>query len=179
MMRYWKTVLRDSKSGVGDRTSWRARGILVLATLIGLSFAVVPASPAAAACTSPTFSVYPGSAYSNVRYGRVDFHFVACSDQSPSGWSASVTQATVNATGQNLGFFINSTSISTDSIGSSSRWWTGNIYASTCTPRVGFPCSRSYSFHVQFNGSYDRNGNVQIYMGTRTAPVGMALFTTP
>ncbi|MEV0203508.1 hypothetical protein [Nonomuraea sp. NPDC050691] len=109
----------------------------------------------------------------------MDFHFYACSDQSPSSWSASVTKATVNSTGKNLGFFIDGTSIPTDSTGSYYRYYTGRIYASTCTPRVGWPCSRSYSFSVKFQVTKDRFGNPQVYMGARTAPTGMALFTTP
>ncbi|WP_162795038.1 hypothetical protein [Nonomuraea lactucae] len=140
---------------------------------------VTPAAPAsAAACTYPTFSVYPGSATSALRYGQVDFHFSACGEQPPSGWSASVTKATVNSTGKNLGFFIDGTSIPTDSTGSNYRYYTGRIYASTCTPRVGWPCSRSYSFSVEFQVTTDRFGNPQVYMGTRSAPIGMALFTT-
>jgi hypothetical protein len=156
----------------------RVARMLAVVPAVAAAVAVAPAA-AQAACTSPTFSVYPGSGISNVRYGQVDFHFTACSNQAPSAWAASVGTAQVNSTGKNLGFFIDGVSIPTDSIGSSTRYWTGKIAASTCTPRVGFPCSRSYSMTVKFSASLDRFGNPQIYMGTRSAPTGMALFTTP
>ncbi|MEV4570317.1 hypothetical protein AB0K12_41755 [Nonomuraea sp. NPDC049419] len=166
-----------------------ARFSTAVAAFSLLASALAPATASAAsaasgaagamACTSPTFSVYPGSGSSKLRYGQVDFHFYACSDQSPSSWSATVSKATVNSTGKNLGFFLDSTSITTDSTGSYYRYYTGHIYASTCTPRVGWPCSRSYSFSVQFQVTTDRFGNPQVYMGSRSAPVGMSLFTTP
>lgn len=196
-MRFWRTTRTTSDRAVTangqanrSRSNPRiARAVIGMATLslLGSVFSPVASATAAsatttagtAACTSPTFSLYPGSGISNVRYGQVDFHFYACSDQSPSSWSASITKATVNSTGKNLGFFIDGTGISTDSTGSNYRYYTGRIYASTCTPRVGWPCSRSYSFSVKFNITTDRYGNRQVYMGARSAPTGMALFTTP
>jgi hypothetical protein len=165
--------------------SGRARSIARFSTAVaGFSLLAGAFSPASAAsralsCTSPTFSVYPGSSISNLRYAQVDFNFYACSDQAPSSWSASVTKAQVNSTGKNLGFYLDGTSIPTDSTGSYYRYFRGNIFASTCTPRVHFPCARSYSLSVQFQVTKDRFGNPQVYMGARTAPAGMALFTTP
>jgi hypothetical protein len=63
--------------------------------------------------------------------------------------------------------------------GSSYKDFDGVISASTCTPRVGWPCSRSYTFTVEYRVSLDRFGNPQVYQGARYAPIGMGLFTTP
>ncbi|WP_162642212.1 hypothetical protein [Streptosporangium sp. 'caverna'] len=190
-MRFPRIARRTTDRPAPVRTSadrsGRARSIARFSIAVaGFSLLAATFSPAASAtasgalaCTSPTFSVYPGSSISNLRYGQVDFNFYACSDQAPSSWSASVTKAQVNSTGKNLGFYIDGTSIPTDSTGSYYRYFRGNIFASTCTPRVHFPCARSYSFSVQFQVTKDRFGNPQVYMGSKTAPAGMALFTTP
>jgi hypothetical protein len=152
------------------------RYLVGLALVIG-GLAGTPAPAAAASCTYPTFSLYPGSATGFMRYGQVDVHFDACDVQGSAG---SITRQHVNATGQNLGFFINGASVRvTGSPNSYTKWFTADIHASTCTPRIGWPCSRSYSFSAQYTVSSDRWGNPQVYQGSLSAPIGMRLFTTP
>jgi hypothetical protein len=166
---------------VRHRTAFAPRAVALCAVALLLaSLAVVgTAAPAKAACTYPTFRVFPGSATGRVRYAEVNFSFEACSDQSPSSWVGKVTRQAVNSTGKNLGFFIDGVFVRTDASGSSYKWFTGIINASTCVPRVGWPCSRSYTFTAQYQLSLDRFGNVQAYQGALSAPIGMALFTTP
>jgi hypothetical protein len=109
-----------------------------------------------------------------LRYAEVDFSFGVCSHTSPSSWSTSVTKAQVNSTGKNLGFFLDGTSLRTTSSNSSYRYVQGLISASTCLPRVGWPCSRSYTFSVRF-----QMGRTSVKAYGVQAPGGLALFTTP
>ena len=154
--------------------------VLIVCAVLGLSFVALPASPAAASsCIYPVFRVYPGSVPSNIRYGEVDFQVTVCSTQSADQFTANVTGQFVNATGKNLGFFIDSVGVTTDYVGSYTHYWTGTIYASTCTPRIGWPCSRSYSFTVELVGALNNYTTPAAWTGTMTAPIGMGLFTTP
>ena len=152
---------------------------LVALVLTALGMAAAPAPASAATCTYYTDRLFPGSYPSGVRYGEVNFSFEACSDQSPSAWVMRVTKQQVNATGQNLGFFINGAFVRVDGSGSSYKYFTGLINASSCTPRVGWPCSRSYTFTAEYTVYLDRYGRPNITLGRRTAPSGMRLYTTP
>jgi hypothetical protein len=154
---------------------------LAVATVATVGFILVPATAGAEApsCSNPTFSVYPGSATGRMRYGRADFHFDGCNNQQPQDWKASVTASKTNSTGKNLGFFIDGTSIKTVHVGDGYAEFEGNISGATCTPRVGWPCSRSYDFKVKFRMEPNRSGTPYVTMGDRSAPIGMALFDTP
>ncbi|TWP54012.1 hypothetical protein FKR81_00090 [Lentzea tibetensis] len=151
-----------------------ALGALTLASLV---LVAAPATNASAAgCTYPTYSVYPGSATAQLRYGEVRFSFAACD---PASATAVVSRQAVNATGKNLGFFIDNVTIRPVASGGWYKDFEGVISASTCVPRVGWPCSRSYTFTAQYRVTVDRFGNPQVYQGQLSAPIGMALFTTP
>jgi hypothetical protein len=148
---------------------------MTVGSVVGLS------SPASAAsCTYPRFQYFPGSSLPPyLRYGEVDFSFEACGDAIGSSTAQVAAQGT-NATGDNLGFFLNGVSIVPNGSGSYYKDFIGVIGAKTCTPRVGWPCSRSYSFSVQFRVTSDRFGNPQVYENSRSSSdPGLTLYTTP
>ncbi|MEX5636604.1 hypothetical protein [Parafrankia sp. FMc2] len=97
----------------------------------------------------------------------------------PSSWQASVTKEQTNSTGKNLGFFLDGTSISGTGSGGYYKYFDAEIDASTCVPRVGWPCSSSYSLTVSYTVTLDRFGNPQVYQSAASAPLGMTLFSTP
>ncbi len=152
---------------------------LVALVLTALGMAAAPAPASAATCTYHTDRVFPGSYPSGIRYGEVNFSFEACSNQSPSAWVMKVTKQQVNATGKNMGFFIDGVFVRVDGSGSNYKYFTGIIDASTCTPRIGWPCSRSYTFTAEYTVYLDRSGTPNITIGRRTAPSGMRLYSTP
>ena len=154
-----------------------------LFSLIAISVGslVAGASPASAAsCLYPTFQYFPGSSFPpSLRYGEVDFSFEACGGSIGSS-IARVSRESTNATGENLGFFLNGVSIVPNGSGSYYKDFIGVIGAKTCTPRVGWPCSRSYSFSVQFRVTSDRFGNPQVYESWRSSSdPGLTLYSTP
>lgn len=147
----------------------------IAAMLAVFASAFVSAGPAqAATCKHPTFKFFPGSPTSKLRYAEVNFSFDVCSNTAPMSWGASVSKARTNSTGKNLGFFLDGTTIRTTSSNSSYRYMQGVISGSSCLARVGWPCYRSYTFHVRFQLS--RTG-VKAY--DIRVPGGMALFRTP
>jgi hypothetical protein len=134
---------------------------------------------AAAACTTPTFKFYPGSTLGRMRYGEVDYSFDICSGTSPQSWQANVTRATTNATGDNLGLFIDGASVPVTSGGNFYRFYDGQIHWKSCTPRIGWPCRRSGVFHIKFY-AYDVEGRPRVQvLDKKTGDRGFTLFTTP
>lgn len=154
-------------------------GLLLIVALVSTFAVVLPAAPAAAACSSRTFSVFPGSASSNLRYGQVSYRFEACTTTPPSSWSGSVVTIITNNTGKRLGFSISAASITTTSTTGSIRSYLGSITGKSCALPLNWPC-KDIPFTVRFTVSYNsRTGSIDYHMGTRTAPIQWVLYTTP
>ncbi|GAA0943431.1 hypothetical protein [Virgisporangium aurantiacum] len=152
-----------------------------VAVMVALSMVVLPSSPAQAApsCIFPTISLYPGEAGPNLRYGEVSVSFVVCNNRSPHDWTADVTKSQVNTTGKNLGFFIDGVNIRTTFIGDYSRYWTLTVNASTCVPRVGWPCHATYTLTAEFQGNLEYYTYPAVYLNRTTGYLTMVLFRTP
>jgi len=163
---------------------------VLLTSLLGMLAAgltlAATAAPAKAAtvdsCIHPTFKFCPGSAIGRVRYGEVDFHFDACSTTDPVNWNHFVSLNITNATEDDFGFFLPGSSIYTTSSGYGYADFEGKIPWKVCTPRVGWPCSRSGAFHVRFHGYIDyETGRFNVFVSSIDLgpQVGLTLFTTP
>ncbi|WP_126629699.1 hypothetical protein [Dictyobacter alpinus] len=128
-------------------------------------------------CIYPTFTYYPGSSASHLRYGQAQFHFEICSGTSPSSWGATA-RVTTNSTGKNLGITFSDAVIRGTSGGSYYKFYTGQFHTQTCVPRVGWPCSHSGEFYVKFY-AYDVSGKPAVTEMSTSSPTGLTLFRTP
>jgi hypothetical protein len=147
--------------------------------LIGLSTVALPGPAQAASCIYPTISVYPGESGPNLRYGEVSVQFVVCDNTHPRDWTATVTKAQVNATGQNFGFFIDGTSTPTTLVNDVVHLWRLNVYAKTCVPWIGWPCHSSYTLTADFQAQLTNGTTPSVYLIRTTGYYSMVLFRTP
>ncbi len=133
--------------------------VIVIVTI--LSIISNPFAVAQPGCIYPVFKFYPGSTIARVRYGEVSFRFQVCPNSSPESWVATVERAGTNATGQNLGFFIESPSIAPFASGRLFKHWNGVFVSKTCLPRVGFPCKGSGQWNINFTASVKQGVKVR------------------
>jgi hypothetical protein len=182
----WQTQSKLSYSNKERRnilmkSLFRLGLIAAFVALLSVTISTLDTKPAhAKTCIHPTLKYYPGSAINHIRYGEVNFHFDLCDYQEGNEWGRSVSRITVNATGANLGFFLDGASVNLTSSDDWSANYDGKIYWKTCTPRVGWPCSHSGSFTIKFHATHAVRGTLGVSHTQIIAPdIGLTIFTTP
>jgi hypothetical protein len=157
------------------------RGILGVLTSTGLlTLLAIPAasatSSATEACAYPTVSQFPGS-WLGFRYGQVDVSFSLCGE--PASWTAAITKSQTNTTGNNTGFFIESSSVFPVASSGVDKTFRLAINHKSCLPRVGYPCYGTGSMTKDYYIDTER-GNPVVWPQPANVPdPTLRLYDTP
>jgi len=141
-----------------------------------------PPPPPAPNCIHPTFSVYPGSASSNLRYGEVRFRIDACSNVAPADWGTSVTSMSTTGPGATLGFGFTSATISTTGSGYGYADYEAVINFEVCPFRVPICTPGESPFKARYHGYVDIEAGTNaphVFFSSGEAPFTYDLFLTP
>ncbi|MFD3580697.1 hypothetical protein [Streptomyces sp. NPDC058644] len=136
------------------------------------------ATPSTAqACTYSTISQFPGS-WVGYRYGQVDVSFALCGTD-PAGWNATVTKSQTNSTGNNLGFFIDSSSVFPVASSDRDKTFRLQINHKSCVPRVGYPCYGTGSMTKDYYIDLERTQPVIWPRPANVPDPSLRLYDTP